>query len=127
MTNHNNPLTTNQLTTRHRHHRAKRATPLAASQGLQLDEQKRFKSRYVSGCCWGNLRHPIKLRLVLYLTILAAWYFLFYSPLSDEMAVTQARINKEQKRITTARGRGRPQVARGLTRTGCPRSQTSTS
>ena len=50
-----------------------------------------------------QLRHPIKLRLVLYLTILAGWYFLFYSPLSDEMAVTQARINKEQKRITTAR------------------------
>jgi Tfp pilus assembly protein PilO len=51
----------------------------------------------------GQLRHPIKLRLVLYLTILAAWYFLFYSPLNDEMAVTQARINKEQKRITMAR------------------------
>ena len=50
-----------------------------------------------------QLRHPIKLRLILYLTILAGWYFLFYSPLSDEMTVTQARINKEQKRITTAR------------------------
>ena len=51
----------------------------------------------------GQLRHPVKLRLVLYLTILAAWYFLFYSPLSDEMVATQARIKKEQKRITMAR------------------------
>jgi Tfp pilus assembly protein PilO len=50
-----------------------------------------------------QLRHPIKLRLVLNLTILAAWYFLFYSPLSDEMALTRTRTSKEQKRITTAR------------------------
>jgi Tfp pilus assembly protein PilO len=50
-----------------------------------------------------QLRHPIKLRLGLFLTILAGWYFLFYSPLSDEMAATQACIKKEQKRITTAR------------------------
>jgi hypothetical protein len=51
----------------------------------------------------GQLRHPLKLRLVLYLAILAGWYFLFYSPLSDKMVVTQARIDKERKRITMAR------------------------
>jgi Tfp pilus assembly protein PilO len=50
-----------------------------------------------------QLRHPLKLRVLLSLVILAGWYFLFFSPLSDQMAMTQARIENEQKRIGIAR------------------------
>ncbi len=49
-----------------------------------------------------QLRSPLKLRLVLGPVILGGWYFLFFSPLSDHMAVTQASIDKEQKRIDMA-------------------------
>jgi Tfp pilus assembly protein PilO len=51
----------------------------------------------------GQLRHPQKLRLALCLAILACWYGAFYSPLVDRMAMTQARIDRERKRIVTAR------------------------
>ena len=50
-----------------------------------------------------SLRHPLRLRLVLCPVILGGWYFLFFSPLSDDMAATQARIDKERKRIVAAR------------------------
>ena len=50
-----------------------------------------------------SIRHPMKLRLVLCPIILGTWYFLFFSPLSDEMVATQARIEKERKRIAIAR------------------------
>jgi Tfp pilus assembly protein PilO len=50
-----------------------------------------------------QLRQPFKLRIFLSLTILAAWYFLFYGPLGDQMAETQRRIGRERKRIAAAR------------------------
>jgi Tfp pilus assembly protein PilO len=49
-----------------------------------------------------QLRSPLKLRLVLCPVILSGWYFLFFSPLGDHMAATQASIDKEQKRIDMA-------------------------
>ena len=49
-----------------------------------------------------QLRSPLKLRLVLCPVILGGWYFLFFSPLSDQMAATQASIDKERKRIDMA-------------------------
>jgi hypothetical protein len=51
----------------------------------------------------GQLRHPQKLRLVLCAAILAGWYGAFYGPLVERMAATQARIDRERKRIATAR------------------------
>ncbi|MGC8641550.1 MAG: GspMb/PilO family protein [Isosphaeraceae bacterium] len=50
-----------------------------------------------------SLRQPLRLRLVLCPVILGAWYFLFFSPLSDNMTATEARIGKERKRIAAAR------------------------
>ena len=50
-----------------------------------------------------SLRHPLKLRLVSCPVILGGWCFLFFSPLSDDMATTQGRIDKEMKRIAVAR------------------------
>ncbi len=49
-----------------------------------------------------QLRSPLKLRLVLCPVILGGWYFLFFSPLSDQMAATQASIDMERKRIDMA-------------------------
>jgi Tfp pilus assembly protein PilO len=49
-----------------------------------------------------QLRSPLKLRLVLCPVILGGWYFLFFSPLSNYMAATQASIDKERKRIDMA-------------------------
>jgi Tfp pilus assembly protein PilO len=49
------------------------------------------------------LRHPLKLRLVICPVILGGWYLLYFSPLSDDMVATQARIEKERKRIVVAR------------------------
>jgi Tfp pilus assembly protein PilO len=51
----------------------------------------------------GQLRHPQKLRLVLCAAILVGWYGAFYGPLVERMAATQARIDRERKRIATAR------------------------
>ena len=51
----------------------------------------------------GQLRHPQKLRLVLCAAILTCWYGAFYGPLVERMATTQARIDRERKRIVTAR------------------------
>ena len=50
-----------------------------------------------------QLRDPIKLRIALYATILASWYFGFYSPTSGQMAHTSAQSDRERKRIATAR------------------------
>jgi len=50
-----------------------------------------------------QLRHPLKLRLVLCVTIVAAWSLLFFVPLGDQTQVTTARIARERKRIATAR------------------------
>lgn len=50
-----------------------------------------------------SVRQPLRLRLVLCPVILGSWYFGFFSPLSDEMAATRTRIEKERKRIAVAR------------------------
>jgi Tfp pilus assembly protein PilO len=51
----------------------------------------------------GQLRHPLKLRFILCLTMIAGWYFFFFMPLTDETEMTSARIGRETKRIATAR------------------------
>jgi Tfp pilus assembly protein PilO len=50
-----------------------------------------------------QLRHPLKLRLILGLTMIGGWYFFFFMPLSEQTEMTTARIGREGKRITTAR------------------------
>ena len=50
-----------------------------------------------------QLRHPLKLRMVLCLTIIGAWYFSFFAPLGDETQITTATIARERKRIATAK------------------------
>jgi hypothetical protein len=50
-----------------------------------------------------QLSHPLKLRLVLCVTMLIVWYALFFSPLSEGVAVTTSRIGVEHKRVATAR------------------------
>lgn len=50
-----------------------------------------------------QLRNPLKLRLALCLTVVAAWYFLFLTPLADKTDTTAARVGRERKRIATAR------------------------
>jgi Tfp pilus assembly protein PilO len=49
-----------------------------------------------------HLRHPIELRMVICVALLAGWYFGFYSPLTDKMAATQAQITQEKRRIVVA-------------------------
>ena len=49
-----------------------------------------------------QLRHPLKLRLVLCLTIIGAWYFSFFTPLAKRRSTTAA-IARERKRIATAK------------------------
>ena len=53
----------------------------------------------------GHLRHPLKLRFLLCVTIVAGWYFLFYSPLSKQMAATTSGISSEQEAWHRARVR----------------------
>ncbi len=50
-----------------------------------------------------QLQHPLKLRAILCLAILGAWYLLFFMPLGDQTQMTTARIARERKRIATAR------------------------
>jgi len=50
-----------------------------------------------------HLRHPLKLRLAVSVSLVGAWYFGFYSSVSDQMTATSARIEIEHKRVTTAR------------------------
>jgi Tfp pilus assembly protein PilO len=50
-----------------------------------------------------QLRHPLKLRIVLTLSIIGAWYFLVFMPLGEQTQMTAARITREKKRIATAR------------------------
>ncbi len=47
-----------------------------------------------------QLAHPMKLRLSLCVAIIATWFFLFFTPLSERMAATTTRIGSERKRIT---------------------------
>jgi Tfp pilus assembly protein PilO len=50
-----------------------------------------------------QLSHPLKLRLVLCVAMIVVWQALFFSPLSDNVSATTARIARERKRIATAR------------------------
>jgi Tfp pilus assembly protein PilO len=50
-----------------------------------------------------HLRDPMKLRVALAAAILASWYFGLYSPMSRQMALTLAQLEKERKRIATAK------------------------
>ncbi len=50
----------------------------------------------------GQLRNPLKLRLVLGVSLLGGWFFFFFMPLCDETEMTTARMGRELKRIATA-------------------------
>jgi Tfp pilus assembly protein PilO len=50
-----------------------------------------------------QLRQPLKLRLLISVGIMVAWYALFFSPLSDETTAATARITRERARVATAR------------------------
>ncbi len=50
-----------------------------------------------------QLSHPLKLRLVLCVAMIVVWQALFFSPLSDSVSATTARIARERKRAATAR------------------------
>ncbi|MGP0063257.1 MAG: type 4a pilus biogenesis protein PilO [Isosphaeraceae bacterium] len=50
-----------------------------------------------------QLAHPVKLRLVLCLAIIVGWYTMFFSPTSEHLAATTTRIDRERKRVATAR------------------------
>jgi Tfp pilus assembly protein PilO len=50
-----------------------------------------------------QLRHPLKLRLIICLTMFGLWYFFYFMPLSEGTQTTTARIGREQKRMATAR------------------------
>jgi Tfp pilus assembly protein PilO len=50
-----------------------------------------------------QLRHPIKLRLVLSCGIILAWYILFCNPLSELVSATTAQVDRERKRLSTAK------------------------
>ena len=50
-----------------------------------------------------QLRHPLKLRFIICLSMIAGWYFFFFMPLIEQTEMTSARMGREQKRIATAR------------------------
>jgi len=50
-----------------------------------------------------QLRHPLKLRVILCLVITGAWYFSFFMPLGDQISTVAASIIRERKRIATAK------------------------
>jgi hypothetical protein len=50
-----------------------------------------------------QLRHPLKLRLVLFAALIGGWYALFFAPLSERLAATRSAVDAERKRIVTAR------------------------
>jgi Tfp pilus assembly protein PilO len=50
-----------------------------------------------------QLSHPLKLRVVLCAAMMTAWYALFFSPLTEDVAATTARIDRERRRGATAR------------------------
>jgi len=50
-----------------------------------------------------QIRQPLKLRLLLCFAIIAGWYFLFFSPLSEETTAATAKTLTERKRVATAR------------------------
>ena len=64
-------------------------------------DEKRAKTDYKQ-VMLEQLRQPLKLRLLLCVAIIAGWYMLFFSPLSEQMDATKSRITKERKRAATA-------------------------
>jgi Tfp pilus assembly protein PilO len=50
-----------------------------------------------------QLRQPLKLRLLLCVGIITGWYIVFFSPLSEQITTTMARVARERKRAATAR------------------------
>jgi Tfp pilus assembly protein PilO len=50
-----------------------------------------------------QIRQPLKLRLLLCSAIITGWYFLFFSPLSEETTAATGQIVTERKRVATAR------------------------
>jgi Tfp pilus assembly protein PilO len=50
-----------------------------------------------------QLRNPLKLRFILGLSMLGAWFFFFFMPLCEQTEVTAGRIARDVKRIATAR------------------------
>jgi Tfp pilus assembly protein PilO len=50
-----------------------------------------------------QIRHPLKLRMILCVSIISVWYFSFFMPVSDQAQMTHAKITKERKRIAAAR------------------------
>jgi Tfp pilus assembly protein PilO len=50
-----------------------------------------------------QLRHPLKLRFILGLSMLVGWYFFFFMPLCEQTELTAGRIARDLKRIATAR------------------------
>jgi Tfp pilus assembly protein PilO len=50
-----------------------------------------------------QVRHPLKLRLLLCGAIITGWYVLFFSPLSEETVATTAKIVSERKRVAGSR------------------------
>ncbi len=50
-----------------------------------------------------QLSHPLKLRVFLCVAIIAGWYVMFFVPLSERVTATTSRIERERKRLATAR------------------------
>ena len=50
-----------------------------------------------------QLRNPTRLRFLLCAVLLVFWYFGFYGPTSDQIALTSARADSELKRAASAR------------------------
>jgi Tfp pilus assembly protein PilO len=63
--------------------------------------QKKAKTDYKRAVL-DQLRQPSKLRLLLCVAIIAGWYFLFFSPLSEQVAATTVKIASGRKQVATA-------------------------
>ncbi len=50
-----------------------------------------------------QLRHPLKLRIVLSVAVVVVWYLGFFMPLVADTDATSARVVRERKRVATAR------------------------
>jgi hypothetical protein len=50
-----------------------------------------------------QLSHPLKLRVFLCIAIIVGWYVMFFIPLSEQVTATTLRIDRERKRLATAR------------------------
>jgi Tfp pilus assembly protein PilO len=64
--------------------------------------EKQAKTDYKQAIL-NQIRQPLKLRLLVCFTIIAGWYFLFFSPLSEQTTAATAKVIVERKRVATAR------------------------